>query len=144
MTAKSKSDFIQYVVDMLSPLGAVETRAMFGGHNVSLGGLTFGLIVDDMLYLKADAENRPSFEELGLGPFVYGSKDGRPMTMSYFTAPDCLDDWDALGPYATGALAAARRAKAAKPAAKKAPRKSATPAAKKTSKKATPKAAKRR
>ncbi len=115
---KSNNNFIAYVVDVLSPLGAVETHAMFGGRNVTLGGLTFGIVMKDVLYLKTDQTNRPSFEERGLLPFVYTRKGGVATATSYYAAPDCLDDWDALGPDVEGALAAARRAKAKKPAAK--------------------------
>jgi DNA transformation protein and related proteins len=110
--------FAEYVADMLSPLGPVETRPMFGGRNVSLRGLTFGLIVDDVLFLKVDEENRAMFEDAGLGPFVY-EKAGKPTPMSYHQAPDCLDDWEALEPWVRGAYAAAARAKAKKPVAKK-------------------------
>lgn len=110
--------FADYVVDMLSPLGRVETRPMFGGHNVSLHGVTFGLIADDVLFLKVDDENRPRFDAAGLGPFVY-EKAGKSMPMSYHQAPDCLDDWESLEPWVRGAHAAAVRAKAKKVATKK-------------------------
>ncbi len=114
----TKQGFADYVADMLSALGPIETRSMFGGHNVALRGLTFGLIVDNVLYLKVDGENRAMFDEAGLGPFVY-EKAGKPMPMSYHQAPDCLDDWEALEPWVRGAHAAAVRAKAKKPVAKK-------------------------
>jgi DNA transformation protein len=97
---------------------------MFGGYNVSLFGLTFGLIANDTLYLKVDEETVESFRAHGLGPFVFKTKDGKEMTMSYFAAPDALDDWEAIGPWVRGALAAAQRAKAPRgkgTGAKKAP-----------------------
>lgn len=114
MPARS-SDFVTYVLDMLAPLGPVASGRMFGGHNLSLAGITFAIIIGDVLFLKTDLENRPAFESLGLQPFSYQKKDGKVTSTSYFTAPDCLDDWDALEPFARGALAAARRAKAPKP-----------------------------
>lgn len=114
--AKSKpNDFVTYVLDMLAPLGRLTCGPMFGGHNIALDGLTFALILRDVLYFKTDAENRPAFESLGLTPFRYEKKSSEVTVTSYFTAPDCLDDWDALEPFARGALAAARRAKAPKP-----------------------------
>lgn len=109
------NDFVPYVLDMLAPLGAVTSRPMFGGHSVALSGLNFGIIIGDVLFLKTDAENRDAFKSLGLAPFSYKKKTGEVTATSYFSAPDCLDDWDALEPYARGALAAARRAKAPKP-----------------------------
>ena len=135
MPKPKSNDFVTYVLDVLAPLGRVAAGRMFGGYNVALDGLTFGLILDDVLYLKTDAENRPAFQSLGLLPFSYQKKSGEVTVTSYFAAPDCLDDWDALGPFARGSLAAARRAKAPKakkPAAKKPAAKTAT--AKKTTK----------
>ena len=130
MPKPKSNDFVTYVLDVLAPLGRVAAGRMFGGYNVALDGLTFGLILDDVLYLKTDAENRPAFQSLGLLPFSYQKKSGEVTVTSYFAAPDCLDDWDALGPFARGSLAAARRAKA--PKAKKPAAKTAT--AKKTMK----------
>ncbi len=69
----------------------------------------FGLIADDMLYLKVDATNRPDFERDNLEPFVY-PKDGQPMAMSDHRAPDVLDDWERIEPWVVGALEAAHRA----------------------------------
>lgn len=108
--------FAKFVEDCLQPLGPVYARGMFGGHGIYLDGVMFALIADDVLYLKVDDQNRAAFEEAGLEPFVYEGKH-RPMTMSYNRAPDCLEEWNALEPWVTGALAAATRA-----AAKKKPR----------------------
>jgi DNA transformation protein and related proteins len=116
------SSYVAYIVDVLSRIGPVKTRAMFGGHNVSLEGVTFGLIVDNILYLKVDDTNRKSFEDADLVPFSYSKKDGTRTSMSYHQVPDCLDDWQALRPWVEGALAAARRASAKKGTAPKAKR----------------------
>jgi DNA transformation protein len=98
----------------LAPLGEVRIRAMFGGHGVSVDGLSVGLIADGRLYLKVDGENEPRHVALGLGRFVYDMK-GKPAAMSYaavpteaYAVPAVLTDW------AEGALGAARRAAAAK------------------------------
>lgn len=108
-----KANFAAYIVDVLSPLGDVATRPMFGGYNVTIDGLTFALILNGVLYLKTDMENRPSFEKARLKPFSYGKGD-KTIVTSYFERPDCLDDWDALESWIDGALSAARRVKAPK------------------------------
>jgi DNA transformation protein len=108
---KPKDPFVAFVEETLAPLGNVRCRAMFGGWNVALDGVTFGLIADDLLYLKVDATNRPDFERDNLEPFVY-LKDGQPMAMSYHRAPDVLDDWERIEPWVVGALEAAHRARA--------------------------------
>ena len=86
---------------------------MFGGYGVFLDGVMFGLIAFGELYLKTDDGNREDFVAAGLPPFVYRGR-GRPMTMSYHRAPEPIEEWGRLEPWARGAFAAARRAKAAK------------------------------
>ena len=113
--AKS-SAFVDYILECLSPLGRVTSRAMFSGHNVALDGLTFGLIFDDVLYLKTDAQTLEAFTSAKLEPFTF-EKQGELVTTSYRQAPDVLEDWEAFEPWVTGALEAARRAK--KPKVKK-------------------------
>ncbi len=113
--AKS-SAFVEYILECLNPFGNVTARRMFGGRNVALNGLTFGLIFDDVLYLKTDAQTLETFTSANLEPFTF-YKQGELVSTSYLQAPDLLEDWDAFEPWVMGALEAARRAK--KPKAKK-------------------------
>jgi DNA transformation protein and related proteins len=65
---------------------------MVGGHGIYYNDIMFGLLADNVLYLKADAESAVLFEDLGLGPFQY-IKNGKSMNMSYFMAPaDIYED----------------------------------------------------
>ena len=109
----SQATFAAYVVDIMSPLGDVTIRPMFGGYNVMVSGMTFALILGGVLYFKTDDTNRASFERAGLKAFSY-AKATKTIVTSYFEAPDCLDDWDALEPWVDGALSVARRAKTRK------------------------------
>jgi DNA transformation protein len=113
------SDFIATVLDLLSSWGGVSARRMFGGYGIYRQGLMFGLVADDILYLKADAQNRPAFEAAGMGPFTYDGK-GKTVALPYWEAPsELFDDSDAMIEWAKGAFAAALRArKPAKPAKK--------------------------
>ncbi len=105
------NEFCQYLLDMLAPLGNVRIRAMFGGYGVYAGDVMFGLVADDVLYLKTDADNRERFEAAGLPPFTYqGRPDRPPIRMSYAQAPpESLEDADLLCDWARDAVAAARR-----------------------------------
>jgi DNA transformation protein and related proteins len=50
-----------------------------------------------VLYLKADATTVPAFEAENLGPFTYGTKNGRRVLTSYWRAPErLLDDDDEM------------------------------------------------
>ena len=109
--------------ELLTPLGPVAVRRMFGGGGIFLDGLMFGLISDGVLYLKADDANRPAFETEGLSPFAYDKKGGRTTIMSYWRTPDrLLDEPDELVDWARAAYGAALRSRKpnrAKSAAKK-------------------------
>jgi DNA transformation protein len=84
---------------------------MFGGAGVFANGLMFGLIVKDTLYLKADAETSSQFSELGLKPFEYRGKSGKPVSLGYFTAPpQCLEDPSEMASWARKSHSAALRA----------------------------------
>ena len=110
----ASSGCIELVKDLLNDVGVVSVRRMFGGAGVYVDGLMIGLIADDVLYLKADDKTKPDFESEGLGPFTYTGKS-KPVEMSYWRAPErLLDSPDEMVDWARNALAAAKRAAAAK------------------------------
>ena len=104
------SDEIDWALELLSGLGDVRGRRMFGGWGVYLDGRMFALIADGELFLKADDASEASFRAAGCTPFVYQSK-GRDMTLRYFRPPgEALDASDAMLPWARLAWEAAARA----------------------------------
>ena len=114
------NDFVDHVVEMMRELGAVTAKQMFGGWGLYHEGAFFALIIGDALYLKADDENRGEFEAAGLEPFVYVTKDGDRIAMSYYQAPpEALENPAAMATWARSAYAAALRAKTRKPARKR-------------------------
>ena len=104
------SEFVSHLLDLLSPLGGVSAKRMFGGHGVFREELMFGLVASGEFYLKTDAENRPDFEARELAPFRYESKDGKITVMSYHLCPEeALDNPQAMRRWAESAFAAAKR-----------------------------------
>lgn len=104
------SEFTDYLPELLESLGTVRLRRMFGGHGVFLDGLMFGLVADDVLYLKTDAVNRPDYESQRLTQFTY-IKGGRPVKLSYHEAPASIyDDTEQAAEWAGRAFEAALRA----------------------------------
>jgi DNA transformation protein and related proteins len=108
-------DFIR---DLFAPFGLVTVRRMFSGAGIFSDGLMFGLIVRDVIYLKADDDTVADFEREGCAPFTYtrGQKSGRPSqhTLPYWRLPERLyDDPDELAAWAKRAFAAAERKKVA-------------------------------
>lgn len=109
-----KKEFAAYIVDLLQQMGPVYSKRMFGGFGVFLDGLMFGLIADNVLYLKVDAQNKADFLELGLLPFTY-DKQGKAMNLSYFQIPEeCMDNSDAMIAWGNKGFGAALRAAALK------------------------------
>ncbi|MCL4233282.1 MAG: TfoX/Sxy family protein [Deltaproteobacteria bacterium] len=111
----SKNAFVEYLLDQLGRIDGVRARAMFGGHGIYRHDLMFGLVADDVRYLKVDARNKDAFVEAGSGPFVYEA-NGRRMEMSYYSCPEgALDDRDELARWAGLAMDAALRTAGTKP-----------------------------
>ncbi len=115
----ARDPFVDYLLELLAPLGATSARRMFGGWGVYVDGLMAGLVAEETFYLKTDAETRAIFEEAGSAPFMFEQR-GRVVETSYWSAPEAaMDSPDAMRPWARRALDAARRKPAAKPKRKK-------------------------
>lgn len=107
-------EFVSYLMELLAPFGNVRAKRMFGGHGIFRDELMFGIVADETLYLKADAENRADFEARGLERFVY-YKQGKPMYLSYYQAPEeVLDDSADMLIWAKMSFAAAIRSRTKK------------------------------
>jgi DNA transformation protein and related proteins len=108
----NSSEFSNLIAERLARLGAIVIRPMFGGAGVYCGDTMFGLIEDDVLYLRVDDGNREDFIAAGSAPFTYARADGERVAMSYYRAPDhLLDDAAEMVAWAERALAAALRVK---------------------------------
>ena len=107
---QAMSEFVQFVMETLDGFGPIRVRRMFGGYGVYRQDLMFGLIDDDVLYLKADRESALFFRERGLAQFEYMRK-GKPTRLSYFAAPEeIFDDPEEAVLWASRAYEAAVRA----------------------------------
>ena len=107
---------LDYLAELIEPVGNVRIRPMFGGLGFFRDGLMFGIWQGDAIFLKADENPRPAFEAEGCGPFVYGSKNGGKTSLNYYRIPErLLDDTDELRDWALAAIDVAIRANLAKP-----------------------------
>ena len=97
-----------FVQDLLSEFGPVNIRNMFSGAGIYADGVMFAILVDDTLYLKADALSARDFAAEGKGPFTYRPKGRAPVAMSYWEVPErLLDDPEELVTWARRAHAVA-------------------------------------
>ncbi|TFH16828.1 MAG: TfoX family protein [Lentisphaerales bacterium] len=105
----STSDgFLEYMLDQLSQWENVSARKMFGGAGLYRDGKMFGLVADDVAYLKVDDSNRQAFVDAGSSPFKpYADKS---TAMSYYEIPpDILDQQEKLIEWAKRSLAIQNR-----------------------------------
>ncbi len=108
------SEFVEFVLELLTPVGAVRARAMFGGFGIYRGDTFFAIIVDDKLYFKTDQVTCREFTARGLSPFTYAAR-GKTITMQYYEAPpEVFEEPEAMQYWAQQAVGAATRAKSGK------------------------------
>jgi DNA transformation protein len=97
--------------ELFAEFGLVSVRRLFGGAGVFVDERMIALVSRDVIYLKADTETIPAFEQEGLAPFGYATKNGERKLTSYWRMPDRLyDDPEELARWARAAHAVALRA----------------------------------
>ena len=106
----------EFLEELFAPFGKVTVRNMFGGTGIFHRGLNIAGIMDGQFHLKADDDTIGDFVAEGMSPWEYTRKDGKIVTMSYWTVPErLLDDPEDFAVWAQKAFEAAMRADAAKP-----------------------------
>jgi DNA transformation protein len=109
-------EFRELVSELLSALGPIGIRNMFGGAGIYCRGIMFGLIMDDALYFKVDDAERDTYVAAGCQPFTYEGRNGKSIALSYYAVPPwLLDEPDEIATWAGRALAAAERSRPAAP-----------------------------
>lgn len=106
----ASDSFAEFLREQLRPVGSVTLRRMFGKTGVFCNGLMFGMVTDNMLYLRVDEHNRVAFKEAECFRPLNYEKQGATIDLAFWRAPERLfDEPDELVTWARAALAAARR-----------------------------------
>jgi DNA transformation protein len=106
----ASDSFAEFLREQFAPLGRVAMRRMFGKTGVFCDGVMFGIVTENMLYLRVDDQNRAAFEEAASVPPLSYEKKGSVIDLPFWRAPERLfDEPDELVAWARMALAAARR-----------------------------------
>jgi DNA transformation protein and related proteins len=101
--------------EQLEPLGRITFRRMFSGAGVYCDGAIFALILRDTLHFKVDDSNRAAYQAEGMQPFSYEAQGQRREIGAYWRVPErLLDEPEEMVEWARAAMAAGRRAGAAK------------------------------
>ena len=102
--------YLTFVLDQLRPVvPGLRARRMFSGFGLYASDLFFGIVHDDVLYLKVDDTTRGEYDARGMPPF-------RPFevhaSMNYSQLPEeILEEREALQLWTGRALDVARAAK---------------------------------
>ena len=97
------------VLDLLSGMGALRQRKMFGGVYIYCDDLFIATIHDDTLYFKANAGTAGDFIKRGLPIFSY-PREGEIATLQYYQAPsEVFTGRAAMKLWAAKALLAAKQ-----------------------------------
>ena len=114
-------DFADHCCELLSSVGPVVVKRMFGSWGLSVDGMMLAIVSDrgagEKLWLKANDDSRGRFETARSERFSYQSHQGAAVVvhdMNYYSAPeDAMDSVDAMAPWARLALESALAARVA-------------------------------
>jgi DNA transformation protein len=95
--------------DLFSEFGTVTLRRFFGGEGICAGEIMIGMVFDDRIYFKTDAETRQAFLAEKCKPFTFKKRStGETIGTGWYALPDRLyDEPDELSQWARSALAVA-------------------------------------
>jgi DNA transformation protein len=112
-----RNAYVEFLTEHFAPLGAITSRAMFGGHCLYCDGYVFAIVARNALFLKTDDTNRSRFVEHGLAPFrPFEDKDE---VMSYHQAPpEIFEDDEAMREWVTLSVEASKRSRLRRPRAR--------------------------
>lgn len=72
----ASKEFVEYILDLLEPLGGVHTSRMFGGVLLKVDDTQLGVLFGDTLYFKVtDTVLQKRYMDEGSKQFTYTRKD---------------------------------------------------------------------
>jgi DNA transformation protein len=102
-------DLVKTVLDLLSGIGQLRQRKMFGGTYIYCDELFIATVHGGILYFKANENTAQEFIDRGLRPFSY-PRQGEITTLQYYEAPaEVFSSRVVMKRWASRALVAARQ-----------------------------------
>lgn len=100
--------YLSFILDQLAGLGEVTAKRMFGGIGLYNEARFFGLIDDDVTFLRVDDASRPEYVSRGMPPFSPVRKKPDLKSLNYYQVPDgVLEDAELFVDWAKRACRAA-------------------------------------
>lgn len=102
-------EYLDYLQDILSPLGDISKGRLFGLRTLKYNNLQFAMFNGETLYFAVNAKTRDTYLEADSPPFSYVTKYGRTEVHKYYEVPgEVLDDEDTMQEWARVSIDAAR------------------------------------
>lgn len=98
--------FREFVLDQLSGIRGLRTKPMFGCVGLYANDVFFGILADDVLYLRVGKEARAERERAGARPFQPYPDKPQVSNSYYHVPPATLEDAAQLEAWARDAIAA--------------------------------------
>jgi len=87
----ASKEFVEYVLDLLHPIGDIKISRMFGGALLKVEDRQLGVLFGDTLYFKVtDKKLQEQYKKEGSKQFTYTRKDKKdPVVIkNWWTVPD--------------------------------------------------------
>jgi len=105
----ARLEFIEYVRELLAPVGDLEEGTFFGGFAFKRNSKQFAMIMGNTLYFCVNDQTRPKYQLMGMESFSYKTKRGRIEVKKYFSIPEeFFENQDKLIEWADEAIESAR------------------------------------
>jgi DNA transformation protein len=79
--------------DLFAEFGPITLRRFFGGEGICAGEIMFGMVFDDRIYFKTDAQSRKAFLAEGCKPFSFEKRSsGETVVTGWYALPERLYD----------------------------------------------------
>jgi len=93
----ASNEFIEFVLELLEPIAAVEGGKFFGGYGIKCNSTQFAMIMGNSLYFVVGEKTRHKYEAYDKQAFSYMTKNGKRVVKRYFEVPEFLfDDQDSM------------------------------------------------
>ena len=104
----TSKEFIEFIMDLLEPVAAIEGGKFFGGYGIKNNATQFAMIMGNSLYFVVDDSTRHKYEKLSMKPFSYLTKNGIRLVKRYYEVPgDLFEDREMLLVWARESIAVA-------------------------------------
>ena len=67
----ASKELIEYIMELLEPVAAIEGSKFFGGYGIKNYATQFAMIMGNSLYFVVDDSTRHKYEKLSMKPFSY-------------------------------------------------------------------------